>query len=106
MPQVFLQTFFARFPSFTWDPIQPPTSEFHRLARPQVWDPATKEREVPAFRGALEKEFKSLYGKYETLAVNWQSLCRVLNIHPIPREFDHCKQVRQISFDVFQLRDE
>ncbi|RDB14552.1 hypothetical protein Hypma_016592 [Hypsizygus marmoreus] len=79
-----LQAFFDGYPEFTYNPSNPATSEFNRMARLLQWSQYERNENKDYFKDALVKEFNTIYGTDENSLESWQTLCRVLNITPVP----------------------
>ncbi|KAI0071284.1 hypothetical protein K474DRAFT_1669145 [Panus rudis PR-1116 ss-1] len=89
-----LNAFFARYPPFRYNPSVPASNEFHRMCRTFDWakdNPAQKEA-WKGFREAMVQQFNQIYGMDENNITNWQFLCQVLRISPIPDSLYACRE--------------
>ncbi|RXW19643.1 hypothetical protein EST38_g6206 [Candolleomyces aberdarensis] len=99
-----LQTFFDGFqPQFQYNPLQPATSEFRRLAQVQGWNTNDQQYRQAhrQFKDALVGQFNSNYGMDENSLTGWQALCEALGIEPIPDSVREAKKVRFFEQDLF-----
>ncbi|RDB27496.1 hypothetical protein Hypma_003779 [Hypsizygus marmoreus] len=81
------------YPGFTYNPSNPATSEFNRMARLLQWSQYERNENKDYFKDALVKEFNTIYGTDENSLESWQTLCRVLSITPIPETLKVCREV-------------
>ncbi|KAL6301012.1 hypothetical protein BKA93DRAFT_496035 [Sparassis latifolia] len=127
-----LDAFFAKYPTFDYDPSAPVTVELRRMCKFFQW-PKKKRREPKldkheerlaaeegfgrallgqfdilfgkkvnkheerlaaeeGFRKALVGQFNSLFGKKVDKLQNWQRLCQLLQIDPIPIGLEACRK--------------
>ncbi|QRV99762.1 hypothetical protein RhiJN_27781 [Ceratobasidium sp. AG-Ba] len=70
-------------------------SQFQQMSQAFNWkreDPEMQEAQQQ-LRIALTEDFNRVYGKDVNGLVNWQSLCRVLQLPDIPDNLSSCRQV-------------
>ena len=91
-----LQQFFDGYPTFSYDPQQPASSEFQRLAKAQGWGKKSQARAqaYAAFKDALVAQFNANFGVDENSLTGWQALCEVLGVEPIPQTVKEARKVR------------
>ncbi|KAG1734505.1 hypothetical protein EDB19DRAFT_1154393 [Suillus lakei] len=89
-----LAAFFAQFDSFSFNPNQSSNKNFDRLVRVIKCGPNDSERRVvrEGFKDALVQEFNERFGTDGNDLSNWQNLCHVLRIVPIPDTVQGCRQ--------------
>lgn len=89
-----LAAFFAQFAAFSFKENQSSNKNLDRLVRVlriDAKDPQTREvRE--GFKDALVQEFNERFGTDGNDISNWQNLCRVLRIDPVPDSIEACRQ--------------
>lgn len=88
-----LQTYFNKYPTFAYDDTKASTSEFYRMCDFFDWDEDEKDDARGLFKDALVQEFNIIYGTDENNIESWNTLCRVLNVDPIPQGLDACREV-------------
>ncbi|KAI0263440.1 hypothetical protein BC834DRAFT_957760 [Gloeopeniophorella convolvens] len=89
-----LQQFFEQYPEFDYNPEEVPLSEFHRMCRAFGWGSSYHPEKNAAreeFNAAMKDEFNSLYGSDEKDIRNWEKLCHVLSIEPVPKTLSACR---------------
>ncbi|KAG1835359.1 hypothetical protein DFJ58DRAFT_917919 [Suillus subalutaceus] len=88
-----LAVFFAQFASFSFNANQSSNKNFDRLVRVIRCGPQDPERrEVrEGFKDALVQEFNARFGIDGNDISNWQNLCRVLRIDPVPDSIEECR---------------
>jgi hypothetical protein len=90
-----LAAFFAQFASFSFNENQSSNKNFDRLIkvmRITTEDPVRREvRE--GFKDALVQEFNERFGTDGNKFSNWQNLCNVLRIVPVPDTIQGCREV-------------
>lgn len=89
-----LAAFFAQFASFSFNADQSANKNFDRLVRVIKCSPQDPERRAvrEGFKDALVQEFNERFGTDGNDLSNWQNLCRVLRIVPIPDSIEQCRQ--------------
>lgn len=60
------------------------------------WTKQAKEDARRELRDALTLQFNGMYGTDVNDVKNWQFLCRVLGIAPVPEHLSECRQVRSV----------
>ncbi|KAG1751923.1 hypothetical protein EDD22DRAFT_784923 [Suillus occidentalis] len=89
-----LAAFFAQFASFSFNENQSSNKNFDRLIkvmRITTEDPVRREvRE--GFKDALVQEFNERFGTDGNDLSNWQNLCDVLRIVPVPDTVQGCRE--------------
>ncbi|KAH8995427.1 hypothetical protein EDB92DRAFT_1794906 [Lactarius akahatsu] len=88
-----LDGFFSRYPKFLLQPSESPVVEFNRLCKTYNWKENNRKKNAAreAFQIAMKKEFDNLYGSDEKDIKNWQKLCYVLRIDPVPDTLWTCR---------------
>jgi hypothetical protein len=99
-PQTPLDIFFHSFPTFKYDPSQPPATSYARLQAHKRWrsgddasGDAASDDAWNRYQHALEGELYLWYGKEDDLAA-WHALCHAVGVEPPPQTCDQCEQVR------------
>lgn len=96
-----LQAFFAKYPTFDYDSTTSVAAEYQRLRKHFGWknlktqdDPrrAAADRAKHQYQDALTLQFGATYGTEDKLE-NWQRLCEVLEVSPIPDDLSACRKV-------------
>lgn len=89
-----LAAFFAQFESFSFNANQSSNKNFDRLVRVMKCSPQDPDRRVvrEGFKDALVLEFNARFGIDGNDISNWQNLCRVLRIDPVPDSIEDCRQ--------------
>lgn len=94
-----IDLFFANYVDFDYNPRNPPSDEMARLQVHYSWrrnDPAANEA-WNEYRQALVLEFEAWYGTDNDNLSVWHSLCRALQVQPLPTTCADCRQVSQID---------
>ncbi|KAG8221770.1 hypothetical protein J3R82DRAFT_2084, partial [Butyriboletus roseoflavus] len=90
-----LSDFFAKYyPDFQYDATESASSEFYRLCDESGWDRGKPERADAHehFKDALVRQFNEAYGTDENNLGDWQSLCRIVHIEPVPDDLHTCRE--------------
>ncbi|KAG2338289.1 hypothetical protein BDR05DRAFT_893921 [Suillus weaverae] len=89
-----LAAFFAQFESFSFNANQSSNKNFDRLIRVIKCGPQDPRRRAvqEGFKDALVQEFNERFGTDGNDLSNWQNLCRVLRIVPVPDSIQECRQ--------------
>lgn len=91
-----LESFFAKYQGFKYDPTKPYMDEFYRMTTQFGWN--SKSAEFQQARQGLNEasvlQFNEIFGKDEKDLAAWRNLCSVLEIANIPKSLDGCKSVR------------
>lgn len=90
-----LDAFFANYyPEFEYDATESASLEFYRLCDQFGWDRDDPEREEAHsdFKNALVQQFNRLYGTDEDNLSDWQNLCYIVRVQPIPDDLDACRE--------------
>ncbi|QRV85706.1 hypothetical protein RhiJN_13724 [Ceratobasidium sp. AG-Ba] len=99
-PASYIQQFFSQYPEYAYDPAGETMSQFQQMSQAFKWkreDPEMQEAQQQ-LRIALTEDFNRIYGKDVNSLVNWQSLCRVLQLSDIPDDLSSCRQVVKGTF--------
>ncbi|KAJ7111732.1 hypothetical protein C8R44DRAFT_252444 [Mycena epipterygia] len=98
-----LEKFFADYPRFRYDPALPVSAQYNAMCRLYFpgRGPIKTERGANAdpqrtaayakFRKAMVLTFNDIYGTDVNDLGNWQSLCRLLELDPIPQTLWACR---------------
>ncbi|TDL25356.1 hypothetical protein BD410DRAFT_636858 [Rickenella mellea] len=104
-----LNAFFSQFTHFgSYDPSGPVTDEFNRMCDEYGWPKCSQEKQNARelFQDALTQDFNDAYGTDVNSTASWQTLCRTLNITPIPTELEECRTtVKQTHVNLVDLVD-
>lgn len=89
-----LAAFFAQFASFSFNENQSSNKNFDRLVKVMRITKNDPERRVvrEGFKDALVQEFNERFGTDGNDLSNWQNLCNVLRIEPVPDTIQGCRQ--------------
>lgn len=68
--------------------------EFNRLADFTGWSKAERKEQRPKY---IKADFAKHYNKHGTPLSDWQNLCRVCEIVPIPQRLDECVEVCNLA---------
>jgi hypothetical protein len=90
-----LDAFFGSFPTFDYDPSQPPATSYARLQAHKRWrrGDAASDDAWDRYQHALEGELHLWFGNEDDLAA-WHALCHAIGVEPPPQTCDLCEQVR------------
>lgn len=94
-----LEDFFAKYyPEFDYDATASASHEFYRLCDELDWDSGDPEREDAhrEFKNTLVKQFNEIYGTDEDDLGEWQNLCHIVDIDPIPDDLESCREASTI----------
>lgn len=109
-PLTAIDRYFARFPSFLYNPALPATNQFTRLCKAQnfrvphvgLTDKGKEERRL--FNEAFSEEFSEMFGDIkeesneekgsEDRKQKWMQLALVVDVDPIPETITQFKKVR------------
>ena len=94
VPETPLDAFFGSFPTFEYDPSQPPATSYARLRAHEGWQrgEAASADAWDRYQDALEDELRLWYGEEDDLAA-WHALCHAIGVEPPPQTCDQCEQV-------------
>lgn len=90
-----LAAFFAtHVPRFKYNPTASASREFYRLCDTFGWNRGNPERHCAyeKFKDALVQEFNHLYGTDPDSLTNWQNLCYVVRVDPVPDDLHACRE--------------
>ncbi|KAF8637675.1 hypothetical protein AX16_010750 [Volvariella volvacea WC 439] len=95
-----IDEFFAEYAEFDYNRSRPVASEFTRMTRHYKWEKRTEEFQAvnKAYRLALTDHFNSFFGTDARDLGNWQNLCRIIGITPIPDDVKMCKLAIKSSY--------
>ena len=73
--------------------------EFYRLCDESGWgkDHPDKKTAHKAFKDAIVKQFNVVYGTDVNDLGNWQNLCHVVRINPVPEGLEACREASNIN---------
>jgi hypothetical protein len=93
-PETPLDAFFRSFPTFEYDPSQPPATSYACLQAHKSWrrGEAASADAWGRYQDALQDELRLWYGEEDDLAA-WHALCHAIGIEPPPQTCDQCEQV-------------
>ncbi|KAJ7609954.1 hypothetical protein FB45DRAFT_340709 [Roridomyces roridus] len=89
-----LSQFFAAYPKFEYDPSGPASQQFNQLRRVYKWERGDDDGDEAyhGFSRAVVQSFIDYYGYDVNDLGNWQNLCRVVGIQPIPGKLWECRK--------------
>ncbi|KAG2121761.1 hypothetical protein DEU56DRAFT_894574 [Suillus clintonianus] len=89
-----LAAFFAQFASFSFNENQSSNKNYDRLIKTLKCSPEDTERRAvrEGFKDALVQEFNERFGTDGNDISNWQNLCNVLRIDPVPDTIEDCRK--------------
>ncbi|KAJ6448436.1 hypothetical protein C8R45DRAFT_1046199 [Mycena sanguinolenta] len=103
-----LELFFANYPNFDYDPALPVSAQYGALCRLYGFYRGNPDAEA-AYKGyqhALTQAFRTFYGTDVDDLATLQSLCRVLEVIPIPQTVLDCQMaLRQVHVNIVDLID-
>ncbi|KAF7337321.1 Zinc finger, C2H2-like [Mycena sanguinolenta] len=103
-----LEEFFADYPDFDYDATLPVSAQYGALCRLYGFRRGNPDAEV-AYQGyqrALTRAFQTFYGTDVDDLATLQSLCRVLEVAPIPQTVWDCQTtLRQVHVNIVDLID-
>ncbi|KAF7332843.1 hypothetical protein MVEN_02389200 [Mycena venus] len=79
-PPTYLSQFFSSYPKYEYDPCGPASQQFQQLRRVYKWS-----------KGDADEALRWEYGDDVNSLENWQRLCRVVEIHPVPNSLEECQ---------------
>jgi len=103
-----LQSFFEEYTDdgFYYDPSRPAWNEFRRLSHFLDWDKEKKDEKRSLFKDALVQAFNNIYGTEENDLESWHTLCRALDITPLPDGLNASREaVRNTYVNLVDLVD-
>ncbi|KAJ7679434.1 hypothetical protein DFH06DRAFT_511301 [Mycena polygramma] len=118
--QTHLEAFFANYPRFHYDPTAPVSAQYDAMCRMYFSRPkyehgtvksereskAAREAAYAGYQLAMARTFAEIFGEDVNDLGNWQSLCRVLEIDPVPQNLYACRAaVREIHVNLVDLVD-
>ncbi|KAJ7673230.1 hypothetical protein DFH06DRAFT_58938 [Mycena polygramma] len=105
--QTHLEAFFANYPRFHDDPISPVSAQYeHGTVKSERESKAAREATYAGYQPAMARTFAEIFGEDVNDLSNWQSLCRVLEIDPVPQNLHACRAaVREIHVNLVDLVD-
>ncbi|KAI9036176.1 C2H2-type zinc finger protein [Aspergillus affinis] len=106
-PSTPLNRFFQSFPQFEFDPNLPAAVSYARLQQFYGWKRGSVDSEEAwtKYQDALREEFSLWFGSENDLAA-WHSLCRAVNLHPLPKTCSQCKTaIRKLYINIVDLID-
>lgn len=95
VPAVHINSFYAEYPTFDYNPAAGITSEFRRLCAFQHWTKKSFQRldARSDLQLALVLQFNAFYGTNVEDVQSWRNLCQVLKVDPIPNDIVACRKV-------------
>lgn len=93
-----IAAYFAGHTGFVHNPDNASFAEFNRLMASRGYGPKSKayRREQRTYAEAFIGHVNTTYGEGRASLAQWQALCRVCSIAPIPPSITKCRQVRCI----------
>ncbi|KEP46992.1 hypothetical protein V565_172310 [Rhizoctonia solani 123E] len=97
--KVHIKQFFAKYPSFNYNPANHYMNEFYRMTKQFGWDSKGTFEQQVQFRAARDNidkasvyQFNEIYGMDEDDLLAWQTLFEVLGIRKAPKNVIACKR--------------
>ncbi|KAI5801157.1 hypothetical protein EDC01DRAFT_612641 [Geopyxis carbonaria] len=89
-----MDAFFATYTGFTPTPGTSFHESFAALAAHRGWSPTgnAHARAHRKFREALVVEFNNRFGTDDRSLANWQNMCALLGVHPVPTSITQCRK--------------
>lgn len=89
-----LDRFFQRYTSFKYQPSLSPSESFARLCDHQKWEHGSKKYQKAwgGYQSALREEIELWFGEENDMTA-WHTLCRAIQISPLPRTKEHGAKV-------------
>lgn len=93
-PETPLDIFFRSFPTFAYDPSQPPATSYASLQDHEGWrrGDTASDNAWNLYQNALEDELRLWFGKEDDLAA-WHALCHAIGVEPPPQTCGQCEEV-------------
>ena len=97
--------FFAQYPTYQYNPARSFMDEYYAMCDFFCWDKESKERKRARerLRDAMVKQFNNVYGTDVDDLEAWQSLCRALELDPIPSKLRTCRTVSMARHSLLPL---
>jgi hypothetical protein len=91
----YIDNFFAGYPDFPYEPTNSAMAEFYRLCNFFGWEKEDNDRKVARnlHMDAMTLQFNHMYGTNVEDMACWWRLCEDLEITPIPKGLDACRNV-------------
>ncbi|KAF7337351.1 hypothetical protein MSAN_02260900 [Mycena sanguinolenta] len=86
-----LSQFFSAYPKYEYDPSGPASQQFQELRRVYKASQNDTAGIDAGYNRALGLTFSEMYGDDVNSLENWQRLCRVVEINPIPESLQECQ---------------
>ncbi|KAG0705570.1 hypothetical protein DFH29DRAFT_905992 [Suillus ampliporus] len=95
-----LDTFFAGYSKFEYNPSASASLEFYRMCDEFGWDKENKKREKASrdFKDALVQQFNHIYGTDADDLTSWRTLCQIVHISPIPDTLTSCREAVKATY--------
>ena len=94
----YIADFFATYPEYPYDPNASFMTQFYNMCDYFGWQRESKAEEKATARKQLQDamvlQFNGMYGTAVNDPKAWQSLCRALEIEPVPDTLKDCREVR------------
>lgn len=87
-----LNDFFAKYSAFEYDATNSAPHEFDRLCKEFGWGKKVRDKAHEDFKDALVQQFNLLYGTDKDSLSNWQILCHIIRIEPVPQRLNACRE--------------
>ncbi|KAJ6448248.1 hypothetical protein C8R45DRAFT_850414, partial [Mycena sanguinolenta] len=103
-----LEAFFADYPDVDYDPALPVSAQYRYLCRVYGFRRGNPDAEAAyeGYQHALTQAFRTFYGTDVDDLATLQSLCRVLEVVPIPKTVWDCQMaLRQVHVNIVDLID-
>ncbi|KAK0203986.1 hypothetical protein DFS33DRAFT_850100 [Desarmillaria ectypa] len=105
-PIIPIQTFFARYPEFSYDQSKETMAQFYDMACQLKWNKATKRKTLRDIQGAMAQQCDEIYGGSVDDLHAWQRLCEVVGQGEIPNDISTCKAViERVHVNVWDVVD-
>ncbi|KAJ7205856.1 hypothetical protein B0H12DRAFT_1225407 [Mycena haematopus] len=106
LPVTHLSQFFSSYPKYEYDPSGPASQQFQKLKCVYKASPQDTAEIKAGFNRALGLMFSQVYGDEVNSLENWQRLCRVVEIDPIPGSLQACRfAIKRAHVNLMDLLD-
>ncbi|KAJ7858098.1 hypothetical protein B0H13DRAFT_1640718, partial [Mycena leptocephala] len=86
-----LSQFFSAYPKYEYDPSGPASQQFQQLRQVYKWSGRAANEAYTGYNRALGFTFSQEYGDDVNSLDNWQALCQVVAIDPVPESLEECR---------------
>ncbi|KAK7686034.1 hypothetical protein QCA50_010846 [Cerrena zonata] len=99
-----VEAFFAIYPGYYFDPMQPIMLQFETMAREMEFKKKEYREAKDDLREAMVLDFNDTFGEDESDLGAWQRLCIMLEVSPVPNNIRSCHaELRKIHVNIVDL---